>query len=118
MRLSISALLLSSLVSSAIAADQVPFADRAQGWFDKAKSYIPSEAGSVPDPVEDAASAIGAKKFEKINSRNYERTLRPKLEGEEEWIVYLTGGNKSCFGRCDRANAAWNVSHQEPQITQ
>lgn len=104
-------ILASLLFGVAIAADaQVPLKDKAQGWFDKAKSYIPSVTPSVNNPVDTAAAAVAALKVQKVNIRNYQRILSPKLEGEEEWIIYATGGNKSCFGRCNRANTAWNVS--------
>ncbi|EEP80305.1 conserved hypothetical protein [Uncinocarpus reesii 1704] len=26
-----------------------------------------------------------------------------------EWLVYITGGNKTCFGRCGRVDEEWNV---------
>jgi len=29
---------------------------------------------------------------------------------EEEWVVYVTGGNKSCFGRCAEVDLTWNES--------
>lgn len=102
-------LLSTLLFSAAFAQDQVPLKEKAAGWFDKAKSYIPSGTPSIPNPVQAAAGAFASKKVQKINIRNYQRILRPKVEGEEEWLVYLTGGNKTCFGRCERADAAWNV---------
>lgn len=106
-------LLSAVLVGAVFAQDQVTLKEKAAGWFDKAKSYIPSVSPSVPNPVEAASAATAAiapKKVEKINLRNFRRLLRPKLEGEEEWLVYLTGENKTCFGRCQIADAAWNVS--------
>lgn len=98
------------LFSAVLAQDQVPLKEKAAGWLDKAKSYIPSGTPSIPNPVEAAAAAFADKKVQKINVRNYKRILTPKLEGEEEWLIYATGGNKTCFGKCARADAAWNVS--------
>lgn len=89
---------------------QVPLKDKAQGWFDKAKSYIPSVSPSIPNPIDAGAAAVAAKKVQKVNVRNAQRLLAPKPEGEEEWIIFATGGNKTCFGRCGRADLAWNVS--------
>ncbi len=86
---------------------QVPLKDRAFGWFDKAKSYIPSIP--IPDPIDAGASEVAARKVERINIRNWQRKLAPKPDGEEEWMVYVTGGNKSCFGRCTGVDAVWNV---------
>lgn len=107
-----SAIFASLLLGTALAADaQVPLKDKAQGWFDKAKSYIPSGTPSIPNPVDAAASAVAAMKVQRVNIRNYQRLLSPKPEGEEEWLIYATGGNKSCFGRCARPDKAWNVSN-------
>lgn len=102
----------SVLFGAAFAADaQVPLKDKAQAWLDKAKSYIPSGTPSVQGVVDSAAAGAAALKVQKVNIRNYERILSPKLEGEEEWLIYSTGGNKSCFGHCSRADDAWNVSN-------
>lgn len=104
-------LLVSSILfnSAVLAADQIPLKEKAGGWLDKAKSYV-SDSIPVPNPVDAGAAAVAGQKVEKINERNYQRKLQPKLEGEEEWLVYLTGGNKSCLGRCGKADLAWNVS--------
>jgi len=98
------------LCGAALAHDQIPLKEKAAGWFDKAKSYIPSVTPSIPNPIDAGAAAVAEKKVTKINIRNYQRLLQPKLEGEEEWLIYLTGGNKSCFGRCGKTDAAWNLS--------
>lgn len=104
-------ILASLLFGIAIATDaQVPLKDKAAGWFDKAKSYIPSVTPSINNPVDVAAAAVAALKVQKVNIRNYQRILSPKLEGEEEWLIYATGANKSCFNRCGRADTAWNAS--------
>jgi len=96
-----------SLLSSLVACDQAPLKEKASGWLDKAKSYLPSGA---PSKATDTGSApVVEKKVEKINIRNWQRKLAPKLDGEEEWIIYLTGGNKSCYGRCGPVDVVWNV---------
>lgn len=105
-------LLLTSLLFGVVLADdtQATLKEKAQGWFDKAKSYIPSVTPSIPNPIDAGAAAVAAKNVQKVNIRNYHRLLAPKVEGEEEWLIYATGGNKSCFGRCGKADLAWNVS--------
>lgn len=103
-------LLSTLLFTAALAQDQVPLKEKAAAWFDIAKSYIPTGAPSIPNPVQAASGIFANKKVQKINIRNYQRFLRPKVEGEEEWVIYLTGHNKTCFGKCERADAAWNVS--------
>ena len=106
-----STLIASLFFGATLAADaQVPLKDKAQGWLDKAKSYIPSGTPSVPNPVDAAAAGVAALKVQKVNIRNYERLLSPKLEGEEEWLIYATGQNKSCFGRCGKSDRVFNVS--------
>lgn len=77
----------------------------ANEWLDKAKSFLPNSG-----PVEAGAAYIAERRVERINIRNWQRKLSPKLDTEEEWLVYVTGGNKSCFGRCGHADATWNVS--------
>ncbi|OAP64697.1 hypothetical protein AYL99_00669 [Fonsecaea erecta] len=100
-----------------VAADQVPLKEKAAGWLDKAKSYIPN-GGAAPsievpvpeNPIEAGAATIAEHKVEKINVRNWQRKLSPKPDTEEEWMIYLTGGNKTCFGRCAHVDAMWNES--------
>lgn len=99
-----SLLLLPALTSLVAAQDQVPFQDKATEWINKAKSFIPGS-----NPVEAASAYIADKNVERINIRNWERKLSPKLNTEEEWLVYVTGGNKSCFGRCGHVDKKWNV---------
>ncbi|KIW68296.1 hypothetical protein PV04_04252 [Phialophora macrospora] len=103
-----------------VAADtQVPLKDKAAGWFDKAKSYvsnaIPSAAvpvatPEIPHPLDAAAAELAGNVVEKITIRNWQHKLAPKLDAEEEWMIFLTGGNKSCYGRCGLVNTAWNES--------
>ncbi|EHY55249.1 hypothetical protein HRR83_009050 [Exophiala dermatitidis] len=91
-----------------VAADQVPLKEKAAGWFDKAKSYIPS--GTPPDPIDAGAAVVADRVVEKINIRNWQRKLAPKPDTEEEWMIYMTGGNKTCFGRCGNVDQKWNES--------
>lgn len=96
--------------SVALAQDaQIPLKEKAQQWFDVAKSYIPSGVPSIPNPVDAGAAAVAGNKVQKISIANFERVLAPKPEGEEEWLIYTTGGNKTCFGRCGKVDLAWNV---------
>lgn len=105
-----SLVLLAPLLPSLVSADQVPLMEKAAGWFEQAKGYIPSGSG----PVDAGASYVAERRVERINIRNWERKLSPKLDTEEEWLVYVTGGNKSCFGRCGHADLTWNVSLSVP----
>ena len=98
-----SALLLLPLL---VVADQATLRDKAAGWLDKAKQYIPS---GVPNPVDAGAAQVAQRVVERVNIRNFERKVSPKIDTEEEWMIYMTGGNKSCFGRCTPVDLKWNV---------
>ncbi|EXJ91526.1 hypothetical protein A1O3_00074 [Capronia epimyces CBS 606.96] len=95
-----------------VAADQQALKDKAAGWLEKAKAYIPS--GPPPslnlNPIDVGAAKVEPKVVERINIRNWERKLSPKPDTEEEWLVLFTGGNKTCFGRCDTVNQKWAES--------
>jgi hypothetical protein len=106
MRLATILLLLPAL---AVAEDQKPLIDIAKGWFEQAKSYIPTAVPSI-SPVDAGAAVVAANKVEKININNYKRKLGPSPDGPTEWLIMVSGKNESCFGGCDSANLKWNVS--------
>ena len=106
------------------AAQQFPFLDnikdQVQGWFAKASesisSTIPSSppSVSVPDPVASGAAKVASLKVERLTLDNYKNVVKPGAAtaspGIEEWMIFVTGSNKTCFGTCDRAETAWNES--------
>lgn len=96
-----------------VAAEQNPLLAKASGYFDKAKAYVSGAAESIPDsipnPIDAGGSKVAGNVVERINIRNWQRKLAPKLDVEEEWMIYLTGGNKSCYGKCGPMNTVWNV---------
>jgi hypothetical protein len=108
MRLSPILLLLPAL---AAAQDQKPLKDKAAGWFDKAKSYIPSAA--LPSPIDAGVSKVAGLAVEKITGKNWRRKMLPATgdpsKGPQEWMI-LFSGNTSCYGRCQQADQAFNVS--------
>jgi len=93
-------------------ADQIPLFEKAAGWFqqatESAKAYIPSVVPA--GPIDAGASVVAASKVEKFNINNYKRKLAPSPEGPEEWMIFVTGKNESCWGGCETANLAWNES--------
>jgi len=91
-----------------VAADQAPLKDKAAAWFDKAKAYLPS--GVPPSPIDAGAAKVAEQVVERISLRNWQRKLSPKPDTEQEWVVFMTGGNKSCFGRCASVDAKWKES--------
>ena len=84
--------------------------DAVKGKLDNAveglKNAIPE---NIPDIMDTGASKVAAEKVQRINIRNFQRKLAPKLDSEEEWMIYFTGGNKTCFGRCTSVDVKWNV---------
>ncbi len=80
-----------------------------QHIFNDVKERVNEFTGSIPNPIDAGASKVAAQKVERINIRNLQRKLAPKPEREEEWMVYFTGGNKTCFGRCGPVDVKWNV---------
>lgn len=101
------------LPALAAAQEQIPLADRVQGWFNKAKSYIPSPTPAVP--VETVTEQIIQKAVTPFNLSNWESILQPSSE-PQEWLVFVTGGNKTCFGRCGRADKAFNVGNRKALV--
>ncbi|OOF98206.1 hypothetical protein ASPCADRAFT_205468 [Aspergillus carbonarius ITEM 5010] len=101
------------LPALAVAQEQVPLADRVQGWFNKAKSYLPTATPVVPaavvEKVVEKAVKIQEKTVTPFNVTNWQSLLEPSSE-PQDWLVYVTGGNKTCFGRCDKADKSFNES--------
>lgn len=97
---------LAVLPALAAAQEQTPLVERVQGWFNKAKSYLPSPTPVAP--VEKVTGQIAQKAVTPFNLSNWHSLLEPSSE-PQEWLVFVTGGNKTCFGRCGRAEKAFNV---------
>ncbi|KAJ5485270.1 hypothetical protein N7539_005258 [Penicillium diatomitis] len=95
------------LPALALAQEQVPLADRVQGWFNKAKNLVPSP---VPDePVQKVVEKVSEKHVTPVTMQNWQSILTP-AEDPQDWYIFVTGGNKTCFGRCDIAEKAFNES--------
>ena len=109
-----SALLL-SLPALALAQDQKPmgvFGMDFEPYFEKAKSYIPA---SMYSPAASASAKVAAKNVHVLTKDNYVDMLKPSVSaaagsGPDNWMVLVSGGNKTCLGRCDGVDRAWNES--------
>lgn len=115
-----------SLASVAMAQEQIPLMDRVKGFFGQASSSVasavPSAASAaasavnnIPNPVDAGAAALAGIKITPIGLNNYTEILKPSAaaaysDGPEEWMVYINGGNDTCWGRCANATKEWNVS--------
>lgn len=115
MRFSATALLALPLL--AVAETQSPLAqaqDTAQYYFDLIYSYIPHT--NTFSATEAAAAKAEGKNIDILSINNWRSTLRssvtPASKGPEEWWVLLTGGDKTCWGNCDRLSQAFNESAQ------
>lgn len=122
----ISTLLLASSATLAVSAqEQIPFNDRIKGWYAAAQDFAADTQRFVADAAAAAASHIpsadaGASKVAEHNVHhltlhNWANTLQHSsaaatANAPEPWMVYMTGGNKTCHGRCEPADRAWNES--------
>ncbi|MCJ1476495.1 hypothetical protein MMC13_005161 [Lambiella insularis] len=112
MRISTTLLLLPAL---ALAQDQKPmgfFGMDFEPYFEKAKSYLPA---SVKSPLSTGAAQIVAKNVTPLTKDNWASTLKPSASakagsGPENWMILISGGNKTCFGKCEGIERAWNES--------
>ncbi len=102
-------------------AQQVPFLDQVKGWFGAASesisSAIPSittPSISIPNPIASGAKQVASLKVNQLTLNNHKELLKPGAAtaspGIEEWMIFVTGGNKTCFGMCQRAETAFNES--------
>ncbi|KAL8739676.1 MAG: hypothetical protein Q9190_007543, partial [Brigantiaea leucoxantha] len=105
MRLAVSILLAFPL---AITAQQTP---PLQSWIGWAKSFVPAAASS---PKAHTAALFAAANAVPLTKSNWESVLSPSSSdpslSPETWMVFFSGGNKTCYGRCGRAETAWNES--------
>ncbi|KAI1954551.1 hypothetical protein LOZ59_004839 [Ophidiomyces ophidiicola] len=115
MRLSTTLVLLPALVA---AQNQFPFAEQLQGLIEKAKSFLPTAVPVVEPPQPSKAPPPVVPKRKKnvasVTLENWESLLAPVTadasKEAREWLVYVTGGNKTCYGHCGEADKAWKES--------
>ncbi|KAI9038908.1 uncharacterized protein KD926_010122 [Aspergillus affinis] len=101
--------LLPVLPALAAAQEQVPIGDRVQGWFNKAKSYLPTATPVIPHVEKVVEQKLQEKVVTNFNLSNWQTLLEPASD-PQNWLLYITGGNKTCFGRCDQADKSFNES--------
>ena len=115
-------LLLPALTSAADT--QKPIGERARGWLSAAGEYLPTAFPTVPgltavplspkptskSPISAAASKIAALKVQPLTMSNYASVLTPdpSTRGPTDWMVFVTGGNKTCGGHCHNLEVSWN----------
>jgi hypothetical protein len=107
------------------AAQQIPLLDnvvgQVKGWFaqasETASSAIPaasSAAASIPNPIDAATAKVADVQVPALTLANHKELIKPgsatASPGIEEWMVFVTGGNATCFGMCKRPEEAFNGS--------
>jgi len=106
--------LLLALPALALAQEQVPIVDKIKGWLDQAQSFISSAVPSVPSPLDAGAAKVAEHVETALTLENWESVLSADpsatTAGPTDFIVYITGGNKTCYGLCGNATKAWNDS--------
>jgi hypothetical protein len=95
-------------------ADEGPFEQyKAQfnNLFDTIASYLPNPA-SASNPIHDAQAKAGSVAVHHLTLDNWKNTLygslKPGQTEPEEWWLLITGRNKTCFGRCEQVEKAFN----------
>ncbi|KAB8072909.1 PTH2-domain-containing protein [Aspergillus leporis] len=101
--------LLPILPALAAAQEQAPLADRVQGWFNRAKSYLPTATPVIPAVEKVVEQKVHEKTVTPFNLTNWQSILAPSAK-PQDWLVFVTGGNKTCFGRCGQAEKSFNES--------
>lgn len=93
---------------------QQPLGEKLKGWWNKATSIVPNVPSIIPNPLDAGAAKVADIAVTKVNASNWRSILtpgEPKITGEpSEWLVYINGGNKTCYGLCGNATKSWNVS--------
>jgi len=77
-----------------------------QAWFDTAKSYVET---TINPPTMAASSTISSLKVTELTASNWQSTLKTSsATGPENWMILISGGNKTCGGECVGVEEAWN----------
>lgn len=114
-----SSTLVLALPALALAEEQVPLLDKIKGFFNQATAAVSSAIPAAPSaPVDAAANKAAAKAAEAIQHpitlENWKEVLTvdptASTPTTQEWLIFVTGGNSTCFGFCGNATKAWNAS--------
>ena len=110
-----SSTLLIVLPALTVAEQQVPLLDKLKGFLNKATAAVSS---AVPSASFNAATANAASKAAEaiqypLTLENWKEVLTVdstvSVPTTQDWLVFVTGGNTTCFGFCGNATKAWNV---------
>jgi hypothetical protein len=114
----VSSSLLLALPALAVAEEQIPLLDKVKGFFNKATAAVSSSIPSMPSaPVDSAANKAAVNAAAAIQYpltlENWKEVLTVDPTASppttQDWLIFATGGNSTCFGLCGNATKAWNV---------
>jgi len=112
----ISFALLLALSASTLAEEQALLLNKLKGIWNQAaavvSSAVPAAASTAPLK---AASAKAAEHIQhELTLNNWKETLTvdptASVPTAQDWLVFITGGNTTCYGLCGNASKAWNNS--------
>ncbi|KAK3955522.1 hypothetical protein QBC32DRAFT_333364 [Pseudoneurospora amorphoporcata] len=87
------------------------FAGTAGGAAVPQAAEVPQQKPIVSNAESATSTSVQAKKVERLTLSNWKDTLyapvQPAATSPEEWWVLVTGGNKTCFGRCGPVDEAF-----------
>jgi hypothetical protein len=106
------------------AAQQIPLLEnvvgQVKGFFaqasETASSAIPAAPSleSIPNPIDAATAKVADVQVQQLTLANHKELIKPGAAtaspGIEEWMVFVTGGNGTCFGTCTKPEQAFNGS--------
>ncbi|KAK4189926.1 hypothetical protein QBC35DRAFT_449743 [Podospora australis] len=76
---------------------------------DKAQVPVPASSSGKK-----SKKVVEPKKIETLTLENWKNELygsiKPEAITPEEWVVFISGGNKTCFGHCGKAEEAFKDS--------
>ncbi|KAF2272856.1 uncharacterized protein EI97DRAFT_436629 [Westerdykella ornata] len=110
----VSSTLLLALPALALAEDQIPLQEKVKGWFGKLTNAVSSAVpAAVPSaPVEATAAKVAESVQHHLTLENWKDVLTKDLAASapttQDWVIYINGGNVTCFGHCGNVTRAWN----------
>ncbi|KAF1962953.1 hypothetical protein CC80DRAFT_398519 [Byssothecium circinans] len=103
-----------AFAASTLAQDQVPLVDKLKGWFSQASAAVSSAVPSAPSPVAASRAKVAEAIQYPLTLENWKETLTvdptASAPTTQDWLVFVTGGNATCYGFCGNATKAWNAS--------
>lgn len=111
----LSSTLVLALPALVLAEDQVPLGDKLKGYWNKITEAVTSAVPAAPSsPVSAGAAKIAENVQHELTLENWKQVLTTDPAASapttQDWIVYVNGGNATCYGFCGNTTKAWNVS--------